>query len=71
MERGVVGVWSCSRKKLLVKKENEDEMKSLEVERQVLEIKINKSRVLNELKIKVFKPEKTSNQTLPIRLELK
>ena len=46
-------------------------MKSLEVERQVLEIKINKSRVLNELKIKVFKPEKTSNQTLPIRLELK
>ena len=37
-------------------------MKSLEVERQVLEIKINPSRVLYGLKIKVFKPEKTSNQ---------
>ena len=49
--------------KLLVKREN-DEMKSLEVERQVLEIKINPSRVLYGLKIKVFKPEITSNQIL-------
>ena len=51
--------------KLLFKNENKENMKSFKEECQVLEIKINTSRVLYGLKIIVFKPKIISNQIKP------